>query len=119
MKVIVGGRQTGKTTALIHEMAKHPDMSVMICASRQSADYAERLARNRYPSIAWRGLFVPFSMSGTSVRSYEHVYVDDVDLVLFSVLNTRPEVMSMTAEPFDTDEQERLKLREQLRAQQG
>jgi len=118
MRVNGPGRPGGKTTALIREMADDPD-SVMLCASQNVRTHAENLAGRMYPEIKWHRRFQVFTTNiGANLRGASKIYIDDLDLILHSVLRLPIEAASITGELLEDDELDRQYLRELLEEQQ-
>ena len=86
MQLIVGGRASGKTTALIRKSAE--TRFVIVCASHDLARHVERMARSM-------GLQIPApttyaALLGHHVQHAPGLLVDDLDTLLASLARGVP-----------------------------
>ncbi len=106
MKLIIGGRQTGKTTELVNWWKELPEDRAIIVAGKQRADWIladialddEPLARFAAKRRIFSASNVPRDLLGWDIRE---IAVDEIDTVLGMLLGTTASLTVGTITPTD------------------
>lgn len=104
MDLIIGGRQSGRTTKLIKECAAHKG-SVIVCATNHMCDYVWHMAREMNLEIEKPISFQYFCQHRESWhknKTYTGFYFDNLDICLKVVAGDAP-VYAATTELSNTE----------------
>lgn len=96
MDVVIGGRQTGKTSWMIDLFLDTPD-SIILTIDAAERDRIRDLVGNQYQAPErMRDIVTVTAYRARGYDSLRPVYIDNVDLVLQSFLNVHPDVVTAT-----------------------
>lgn len=98
--VIMGGRQSGKTSAIIDQLKQDPK-GVLLTINEQEADRLRKLYKGQIED--WRIVSVNLWRQVKTKVLFPHVYIDNADLVLQGMLQSRVFMVSMTTSIGDKD----------------
>jgi hypothetical protein len=100
LRVIASGRQTGRTTELIHECAAaeaRGEISYMVCHSQQEAyrvaQQAKELGYENFPFPITYHEFLNGRYAGTTVHNF---YIDNVEYLLERLVLRGPKIAAIT-----------------------
>lgn len=106
MKIILGGRQTGKTTELVTWWKERPGQRAIVVAGKQRADWIIREIFEHDEALAhfaakrvFSASNVPRDMMGWDIRE---IAVDEIDTVLGILLGSTANIAVGTMSPTDT-----------------
>lgn len=89
MKVIVGGRCTGKTTRLIQDVLK--SNGILVVRDERTKYYI----LNSYPELT-RKIFTYRSLKEHLIHNVNPIYIDDIDDFLAYLINYRQPIVGIT-----------------------
>lgn len=104
MDLIIGGRQSGRTTKLIQECAAHKG-SVIVCATNHMCDYVQHMAKEMGLEIEKPitfHFFCQYRESWHKNKTYTGFYFDNLDICLKVVAGDTP-VYAATTELSNTE----------------
>jgi hypothetical protein len=96
MQVIIGGRQTGKTTRLIKECAEaeaRGEVSYIVCHSGQEARRIAQIAKEKGLQIGFPLTYDEFLKGQYS--SISQLYIDNVDMLIRYISRIRVEAVTI------------------------
>ena len=109
MKIILRGRQAGKTSALIQMMAENPS-TVMVCHSRMEADRCYFEAQRLLPAIDWepgRFCFVDDLVYWRGRSGFgATLLIDNLDLVIQRMFRNPVEAVTVTDDSLTSHNQQ-------------
>lgn len=94
MNVIVGGRQTGKTSKLIDIASKNG--GYIVCRSKSMCGEVMHMARKMERRIAFPITYEEFLQKRYYGKGISRFYIDDVDALLQSMTEVPIEVITVT-----------------------
>mgnify|MGYP001792444181 CR=1 FL=1 len=106
MRVVVGGRQVGKTTKLVQQIIAENgyDLSETFYFTPHRPNHVEQIMADL--GVTALPVFVnPVSVVDRREKLHGHsdwpVYVDDAETILLHICGERPQAITMTAEEVD------------------
>lgn len=103
MIVVTGGRQTGKTEAVVRWLAENPGHRAIVVGDFDRANYIIKRLRERFPNyFHWKEHVIIASgdyifNSRPQFQRFHQVAIDDADYVLAKVLGAQVDFMTVNA----------------------
>lgn len=109
MKIVVGGRRSGKTFRMIQWFTEDPAHRVILVPNVQQRRFISDEIIKTYPEMgetarAWLGNIRLFDSRSNVGRANKKVWIDNVDMIIRSVAGYEGEITMSSSEEMDVEE---------------